>query len=308
MQKQIVSSVFAACALAATCAAGDNSVCQYNLFVLGNSTAQYSNVQGRVGVGGNAIYTGYDFGSQLTANSNRNDIVVGGNLTFSNGQVEKGSVVANGKVSFTNVTLVEGGITATGSISLTNGQVNGSVNPHAINPMPFSFYQAAGFLQTASSAYGALTANGTTANQWGGLSLTGTDPKLNIFTVTSTLLQSVWGVQIDVPSGSTVLINVSGVAATQPNAGYNYTGTDANHVLFNYFQASTLQLNAGQGTVLAPFADITFPYGAVNGTVIGNSFTGNGQVNLAGFVDGLPALPGGYNFCSDFPGSPSMPQ
>ena len=130
--------------------------------------------------------------------------------------------------------------------------------------------------------------------------LTGTDPALNIFTVSSTLLQSVWGVQINVPAKSTVLINVSGLTATQPNVGYNYTGTDAAHVLFNYYQASTLRLNSGQGSVLAPFADITFPYGAVNGTVIGNSFTGNGQVNLAGFVDGLPGMPNGYNFCSDF--------
>ena len=307
MRNKIITCVISAFALATNCVAGDNSVCQYNLFVLGNSTAQYSDVQGRVAVGGNATYTGYDFGSALSALHSRNDVVVGGTLKFSNGQVEKGSVVANGNITFTNVTMVGGNITSGGAVSFTNGQVNGTVTQNQFNPLPFDFHYAAGFLQGASSYYGSLPATGTTANQYGGLFLTGTNPALNIFSVSAALLQSVWGVQINVPVGSTVLINVSGLTATQPNVGYNYTGTDANHVLFNYFEATTLNIGSGQGSILAPFSDIKFQSGAVNGTVIGNSFTGNGQVNLAGFIDGLPGLQSGYNLCSDLPGG-HLPQ
>ena len=73
---------FAIFALAASCQAGDHSVCQYNLFVLGNSTGNYSVVQGRVAIGGDAAYNGYDFGSALTSSPSRFDVVVGGNLTF----------------------------------------------------------------------------------------------------------------------------------------------------------------------------------------------------------------------------------
>ncbi len=286
----------------AVCGAGGNSVCQYNLFVLGDANAQYSNVQGRVGVGGNATYTGYSFGQILEANPSRFDLVVGGALSFRNGQLERGSVAAKGNVTLQNVTLGTGNVVSGGTVSLTNGQVQGNISQNQSNPLPFSFYAAAGFLSGASTYYASLPANGQMANQMGGLFLTGTDPALNVFSVQGSLLQSVWGVQIDVPPDSIVLINVDGLTASQPNAGYNYTGTDASHVLFNYFQANTLTIGGGQGTVLAPIADISFPYGVVSGTLIGNSFTGNGQLNSAPFADGLPALPAGYKFCSDLPG------
>jgi len=307
MKTTILKYAIVASALASVGFAGDNSVCQFNLFVLGNATAQYSDVQGRVAVGGNATYTGYDFASQVSGLNSRFNLLVGGDLKFSNGQIEHGSVVSNGSVTFTNVTVVNGNITAGGAINLTNGQVNGTVNPNIYQQIPFTFGAAMGFLQNASYYYGTLPATGTTTNQYGGLFLNGTDPALNVFSVSASLLKSVWGVQINVPAGSTVLINVSGTSATMPNVGYNYTGTDANHVIFNFYQASTLTVGAGQGSILAPLANIKFQSGAVNGTVIGNAFTGNGQINQAPFVDGLPVLPSGYSFCSDIP-SYSLPQ
>src|SRR2546423_11957291 len=59
----------------------------FGAFVLHDANLFFSDVQGRLAVGGNATITGYAVGDQLSnSNGNRDDLVVGGNLDFSNGQ------------------------------------------------------------------------------------------------------------------------------------------------------------------------------------------------------------------------------
>src|SRR4249919_3733795 len=69
----------------------------FSAFVLHDFNASYSDVEGRVAVGGNAKITGYAIGNHL-ANSNgtRDDLIVGGNLEFTNGQVFFGNTVYGG--------------------------------------------------------------------------------------------------------------------------------------------------------------------------------------------------------------------
>jgi choice-of-anchor A domain-containing protein len=274
-------------------------VCSYNVFVLGNHTSSYSDIQGRVAVGGNATYQGYDFGLQLPAGPARYDLIAGGTLSFGNGQVEKGSIVAGGNIALTNVTIVGGNVVSGGTVTQTNGQVQGTIFQNQPNPVPVNFPFAATFLRTASTYFGSLPPNAQTVNQWGGLYLTGTDPNLNIFAVSGATLANVWGVQLTVPYGSTVLINVDGASGKLPNGGFNYQGASPGLVLYNFYQATTLNIGAAQGSVLAPFATAVFPYGVANGTIIANALSGNGQTNLAPFTGTLPPIPG-FNgtFCN----------
>src|SRR5262245_16817585 len=83
----------------------------YSAFVLHDANLFFSDVQGRLAVGGNATITGYAVGDHL-ANSNgtRDDLVVGGNLDFSNGQVFNGNAVYGG----------------TGAIAANSGHPHGS--------------------------------------------------------------------------------------------------------------------------------------------------------------------------------------
>jgi choice-of-anchor A domain-containing protein len=273
------------------------NVCAYNVFVLGNHTSSYSDIQGATAVGRNATYTGYGLATNLPNNPSANSLVVGGSLSLSNGQLYQGSIVANGNVTLQSASVLNGNVVAGGTISLTNGTINGNNLPYQLNPVPINFTTAAPYLQNASAYYGAIPANGTTVNQWGGLVLTGTSPTLNVFAVPASLLSSVWGVQINVPAGSTVLVNVSGTSATVPNVGCSYSGTDSAHVIYNYYQATTLKIYQGNGTILAPLAAANFPWGVVNGTIVVNSLTGNGQANLSGFVGLLPTLPTSGPLC-----------
>ncbi len=277
-------------------------VCSYNVFILGNDTSSYTDVQGRVAVGGNANFTGYSFGQQLPNDPTSYSLVIGGTLNFSNGQVENGSVVADGNITLGSVTIVNGNVVSGGTVSLTNGQINGTVLQNQFNAVPINFGYATSFLQNTSTSYGALAPNGQTVSQYGGLYLTGTDPVLNIFSVSGAVLANVWGVQLTVPSGSSVLINVDGVSDKLPNGGFNYSGVTASHVLYNFYQATSLNIGGDQGTILAPFANITFPYGVATGTIIGASLSGNGQTNLASFTGQLPPPAGNGTFCNDQPG------
>jgi choice-of-anchor A domain-containing protein len=273
------------------------NVCAYNVFALGNLTASYSDIQGAAAAGGNASFTGYSVGQNLPSNPAAYSVVAGGTVSFTNGQVDNGSVVANGNVTLQSVSVLHGNVISGGTISLTNGQINGSQLPYQLNPVPINFSGAGIYLRGAANFYAAIPANGTVTNNYGGLVLQGSSSTLNVFAVPASVLSSVWGVQIIVPAGSTVLVNVSGTSATVPNVGYNYSGTDATHVLYNYYQATTLTIAQGQGTILAPLAAATFPWGVVNGTIVVNSFTGNGQANIAGFVGVLPGLPTSGPLC-----------
>ena len=61
--------------------------------------------------------------------------------------------------------------------------------------------------------------------------------------------------------------------------GMSVSGTDRQHVVFNFSSATTLSM-AGisvQGSVLAPRADVIFNNGNLEGTLVGRSLTGNGE-------------------------------
>src|SRR5271165_441862 len=275
-------------------------VCSYNVFILGNETSSYSDVQGSAAIGGNASFTGYSIGQSQPNNSAVYNLVVGGTLNLNSGQVNNGSVAAGGNITLSSATIF-GNVVSGGTVSLNNGHINGSVLQNQPNPLPVNFGYAASFLQNTSTLYSAQPVNGQTVSQYGGLYLTGTNPVLNVFFVSGSVLANVWGVQLTVPPGSSVLINVDGTSDKLPNGGFNYSGVTASQVLYNFYQATSLNIGGDQGTILAPFANITFPYGVATGTIIGASLTGNGQTNLATFTGQLPQPASNGTFCNDQP-------
>ena len=95
---------------------------------------------------------------------------------------------------------------------------------------------------------------------------------------------------IKAPAGSTVVINVDGATNKMTNFGTTITGTTRQRVLYNFSEARTLSISsvAVQGTVLAPFAAVTFSNGSIDGTLIGASINGSGQSHLSLFQGCIP--------------------
>ncbi len=147
--------------------------------------------------------------------------------------------------------------------------------------------------QNLSASLGALAANSSASVIYGSLNLTGTNTDLNIFSISGDDLTGTNSVYINAPTNSTVLINVTGSGQIFQNGQVSLTGVDATRVIYNFSDATALNLAGSKdpfGTVLAPFADVTGGYGQFNGQLIAQSFSGNIEFHNAAFAGNLPAI------------------
>ncbi|MDO9487225.1 MAG: choice-of-anchor A family protein [Sphingomonadaceae bacterium] len=266
----------------------------YNEFVIGNSNRQYVDTHGKVAVGGNLQLNGVAIASQMPTGSTTN-LVVGGNLTASNGTIN-GSTIVGGNVSYNNPT-INGNLSAGGSVTF-NPNSGGSVNnggtitygtsfikPNWMNPpsvqgsvtQPIDFGAAAASLTALSQAQ--VGTNDLTATfQWSQLFFTG-GAGLNVYGITEAMLEGAnGGFNINAPSGATVIINVPGQNLSLLNTGMNLTGgITLDRILWNFYEATSLTFaGSWNGSVLATQAAASANYGGMNGNLIVAALHGYG--------------------------------
>jgi choice-of-anchor A domain-containing protein len=236
-------------------------------------TQTQSDVEGRLAVGRNASFEDFLIGSKIVPDAARVDLVVGGNLTLNRGEVRSGKTYYGG-VATTEFAIFFGGLEQ--------------------QPGYFPFDRVRSWSRLLTSTLARYPDNGDVQVTGSGptyaFSLTGTQSRLNVFNLSADEMATVDTLNISVPSGSTVLINVTGIDVTMRAFGFNLTGTTANKVLFNMPEASRLQMDAigVLGSILAPSADVTFNNGAVDGFVVANSMGGTGEFHWVPFDGCLP--------------------
>lgn len=246
----------------------------FNLFALENVTQPSSDTQGRMAAGGDITLSGYSVGDQLPAGDGTVDVLIAGhNLTFTSGRVYNGNVVYG---NATNLPV--------SAVSITEGTLR---KDSVIN-----FVQARVYLQTLSQQLAAYEVNDTTRFEWGAVKLTGRDPFMNVFMVKGSELSAANNMEISVPNGSVVLVNIDGKNVSW-TGGLTVVGTDKSNVLFNFFEAEFIKIQGidVRGTVLAPWAEVNFIAGVQHGQMICKSFKGQGQLNLAPFIGNIPVYP-----------------
>ena len=250
-----------------------NEWANFNAITFGNFTQSGSDTEGRLAVGGVATLQSYAIGLQLTPNAIRYDLIAK-EIHFSSGSIYNGSVAY-----FT-------------SASISNVNVYGNVVQDAA-ALNFSNLQTKALSQ--SSQLAALAVNGTASVQyWGGptaqIALTGSDTNRNVFTVSGTDLSSANTLTVNAPSTSTVVINVTGTSVSMMNFGLNINGPAKSQVLFNFPQASTLNISGISilGSILSPQSDVNFSSGQFNGSLVAKSVNGNGQFNNSTFTGCIP--------------------
>lgn len=266
------------CALTCGIAAASNGLgiaTDYNVFVLNTATELNSDSEGRMAVGGNATLTNFGVGNMLTNSSGtRDDLIVGGDLTYTNGEVFNGNLVYGG----------------TGTLSGVNTP-NGTVRQEA---GVIDFAAAATELGNLSSFYATFASNGTYVDSFG-VTLTGTDANLNVFNLTAAQLEAAngFGLTMNVPAGSTALINVDGTSINLQN--FQFFNFDPAKTLFNYHEASTVSIAmanlAPYGSVLAPSADVSFTNGQLLGTLVARNLdgsAGSGEFHHHPFTGNIP--------------------
>jgi len=237
----------------------------YNVFVLGDYNLG-SDVLGKVAAGGNITMSNFSVGASLAETDTANVLVSGGDLNLANGAIW-GDAVHGGSFN------------ADTSVSFPRGA--------ASQGTPIDFVARGNELRALSSRLNGLAANGTTTVEaWGGVFFTGTDPSVNVFTVSASDLASAWTLFFNAPAGSLAVINVSGTTASLRGGHVFSGGIDQTGVLFNFAEATSFTADGYGlwGTMLAPHADVTFNNGSFDGGIYAKSLTGNAE----GHINPLP--------------------
>lgn len=237
-----------------------------------------SESEGSIAYGGSLNASGMTVGTRLTAAADVPTLIVGGTAQSFN--LQRGSAYVG------NLT----------------GYINYNGGGRRLTTSPLDVAGAFPDLRARSTAWAAAPATatarviesgteGTIALGGQVLLLRGTDAKRNVFSVTPAQLRNIRATLIDVPAGSTTLINVSGRAVqidgeTRYRVGNDYRQADDSPVadavrrtVWNLATAETVTLNSGSafgGTVLAPNAAVgALSIGHSNGQIVAASFRSN---------------------------------
>jgi choice-of-anchor A domain-containing protein/uncharacterized repeat protein (TIGR01451 family) len=234
----------------------------YNVFVLNDITQPSADAEGKMAVGHDATLAKYSVGDKLV-NPTGDVLVVGRKLTYTSGWV-------NGGIAF-------GSFIDTTHCDLANGII------HQASPIDFN--AASLYLKNLSSQMSVLKENGKDTMQYGMITLTGTDSKINRFNVKGSDLSNCNTLTVNVPANSVVLLNISGDNITW-KGGFNVQGATSSNVLLNFFQATNLQISGINvlGSVLAPLCTLNFPAGVISGQCIVLNCNGAGQFNNVHFT------------------------
>ena len=245
----------------------------FNVFVIQDINQPSSDTQGKMAAGRDIFLTNYSVGDLLPAGNGTEDVLIAGrNLTFLTGAISGGNVVygnnSNLPVDYVSVT-------------------GGSVRKDSV----IDFAAANTYLLGLSADLANYPANGIDTLEWSTLKLTGNHPVINIFNVDGDDITNSSGVVINVPSGSTVIVNVAGDSVLF-NGGLDLYGASSNTTLYNFYESKYLTINNidVKGTLLAPKADVNFIDGQLNGQFIAKSMKGKAQFNISKFIGNIQGV------------------
>ncbi|MFM2269155.1 MAG: hypothetical protein RL757_2596 [Bacteroidota bacterium] len=235
---------------------------QFNLVVFDAVTINPgADVQGKALFGSNVTLTTYGFGTTYT--SGQGDVLlVNGNLSFSNGTVNWGNAKATGSIS--------------GTFSTPNGTKT------AYTTLPVSFATVKSELETRSTYWGTLgNQNGTvTVQPWGAIDLNCQNSSGQVrFNITAANINACNGLNIlNGNNAASILINVSGTSMTFTNFGIN-TYPSPTKIVWNLYQATSVTVNGFgiKGSMIAPFAAMSFSNSHIDGTLAVKGLSGNGE-------------------------------
>jgi choice-of-anchor A domain-containing protein len=163
---------------------------------------------------------------------------------------------------------------------------------------PINFEMAFVRLQRLSRDLSQLGANGTMTYSgqpgWATVQLKcAAGASLQVFALASSALTGTTSIQFtNCPSGSTIVVNVSGASAQIGNAGINGIPS-FNRAIWNFYQATSLATSSVffYGSILAPYADTAFTWGAMNGTLAAWSTESSAEFHFIPFHDNV-IMPG----------------
>ncbi len=297
----LVSCYFAGCLVAHADTAPFGVQSAFNAVALGDSSLAgtitlSTDVEGRVAAAGSVsgISTILDsltnagsndpWGASATINGVSYAAVIGGTLTGPT------AINNSGSVSYVYAA------SHNGAINFNNG---GSLYNPGSDPINFSAEETAMVNESSLLAGEAPTGTVCFSSSYGcsghTVVLTGTSSTINYFTVPGSDF-GYGNIDIEVPTGSTVVVNVTGSSATFSSAGVYINGSaesdtddDENMILFNFPTATSVTVSGGfDASILAPYAVLDAESGQIGGNEIAAQITGGAEFHNDEFVGAIP--------------------
>jgi choice-of-anchor A domain-containing protein len=218
-----------------------------NVYAIKNFTSNSSDTEGAIVAGGNVTLSGYRV--------NGNDVDAFNNY----------SLVAGGKVSLSNGDIVNGKTYGGAGVSVTSGTHAGVTT---VNPVDFKAAEI--YYKTLATSLDALANTGTVKAVANKTVVSGSGKGgVDVFDVSGNifLTGSEWKLE-NLVDQQTLIFNVSGTTAGFNPNGIEFASLSGYNVLFNFYQATTLDPSGVIGSILAPYATVTKNWTQVNGNVI----------------------------------------
>jgi len=236
-------------------------------------------VEGSLYVGGDADLQAYSVGAVLSNSEGaRDDVVVNGELTFSSGYVPNGNVVYGAATSDVSNPVLN-------SFNVLNSA------RHEVSAFDFTGgntcynEQQTGYCMLADTE-AASTQVYTTDSK---LVFTATTSRFDyvVFNIPCGNVQNITELEFDVPTDSTVLVNLHQTGGT---CKLQFTHSfDPKKILFNSCGADTVKISGHvRGSVLAADAEVVGTAGMLDGQLVAGSHTGKLQYNSHTFDGCLP--------------------
>ena len=201
----------------------------FNAFFFEDFTSTATDSHGRIAAGGDVAIDSYGVASLLPSQPNNPTLIVGGDLSYSQGKIFVGGALVGGSTANVSPIVVD---------SLENGariQDNASI--------PIDFNTEFNHLDELSNELATNDTTGSVEYKWGGVYITGDcSSNTQVFNLNgSTVLNSNHLVLNCVPSTSTIVFNIDGQRAGFKNIGLSQLHNQATRILYNFHEATTLE-------------------------------------------------------------------
>eukprot|EP01095_Lingulamoeba_sp_RSL-Kostka_P009291 TRINITY_DN3204_c0_g1_i1.p1 TRINITY_DN3204_c0_g1~~TRINITY_DN3204_c0_g1_i1.p1 ORF type:complete len:540 (-),score=158.79 TRINITY_DN3204_c0_g1_i1:199-1818(-) len=233
----------------------------YTVFLTQDYTAEESTCTGKICINGNVNLNNFNVGSDIKTNCS-NPLIISGD-----------------RIIFTQSQALSGYLSYVSSVNTTNSNVPcGTIN----QPTGYNFTSIFDTFQNTSSTLGTFFANGDQSLSFQDLKLTGSDPQINVFSISGQTLTTITSLEIDVPENSRAYINIIGDPITFVGVDVSVSDTtNSSMILYNLPNTKTTTVGSEGliGSLLAPASTIAFPSGNINGSIAAVSLAGNGVIN-----------------------------
>lgn len=229
-----------------------------NVFTAGNFTANYSDVEGSIVSGGNVAIQGYAVNLNNKAAYGGYAIAAGGNIALQGGTISNGVTYAGGTTDLKN-----------------------AAKTPSTTVSPVDFAAAAQQFKDIAAGLSTVASTGTVTRLYSANQVTGSGKGgVDVFNINADFFNggNNW-MLTGLSPGQTLIFNISGKQGGFNNGNIGFEPLKGYNVLFNFFEAESINVNGIIGSVLAPYATVQSGWGVVNGQVIADTWNSSIQVN-----------------------------